>query len=137
MSQPDRDSSRPMLQRLRWVGGAFLFVAVVIVAQGMASRAAQSARLHELTEAEAVPTVAIVTPTPAQDHAGLVLPGRRRDAGLDRPRSLRRGLRRARRQAWIGISISARLEPVHHPDGHSGSNGEGAETTPPAFLKAH
>jgi RND family efflux transporter MFP subunit len=76
MSQPDRDSSRPMLQRLRWVGGAFLFVAVVIAAQGMASRAAQSARLHALTEAQAVPTVAIVTPTPAQDHAGLVLPGR-------------------------------------------------------------
>jgi RND family efflux transporter MFP subunit len=76
MSQPDRDSSRPMLQRLRWVGGAFLVVVVVIVAQGMASRAAQSARLHELTQAEAVPTVAIVSPTPAQDHAGLVLPGR-------------------------------------------------------------
>ena len=76
MSQPDRDSSRPLLQRLRWVGGAFLLVAVAIVAQGMVSRAAQSARLHELTEAQAVPTVAIVTPTPAQDHAGLVLPGR-------------------------------------------------------------
>jgi RND family efflux transporter MFP subunit len=76
MSQPDRDTSRPVLRRLRWVGGAFVLVAVVIVAQGMVARAAQSARLHELTEAQAVPTVAIVTPSSAQDHAGLQLPGR-------------------------------------------------------------
>jgi RND family efflux transporter MFP subunit len=76
MSQPDRDSSRRMLQRLRWFGGAFLLVAVAIVAQGMVSRAAQSARLHGLTAAQSVPTVAIVAPTPAQDRAGLVLPGR-------------------------------------------------------------
>jgi RND family efflux transporter MFP subunit len=76
MSQPDRDTGRPVLRRLRWVGGGFVLVAVVIVAQGMVTRAAQNARLRELTEAQAVPTVAIVTPTDAQDHAGLQLPGR-------------------------------------------------------------
>jgi RND family efflux transporter MFP subunit len=76
MSQPDRDTARSLVHRLRWVGGTLAFLAVVIVAQGMVSRSAQSARLHELTEAQAVPTVAIVTPTGAQDHAGLVLPGR-------------------------------------------------------------
>ncbi|HEV8017223.1 MAG TPA: efflux RND transporter periplasmic adaptor subunit [Steroidobacteraceae bacterium] len=76
MSQPDRDTRRPLLHRLRWVGGAFLFGAVVVVAHGVISRAAQSARLRALTEAQAVPTVAIVTPTDAQDHAGLELPGR-------------------------------------------------------------
>jgi RND family efflux transporter MFP subunit len=77
MSQPDRDTGRPVtLRRLRWVGGAFVLLAVVIVAHGMVSRAAQSSRLQELTEAQAVPTVALVTSTPAQDHAGLQLPGR-------------------------------------------------------------
>ena len=42
----------------------------------MVSRAAQNSRLRELTEAQAVPTVAIVTPSRAQNHAGLDLPGR-------------------------------------------------------------
>jgi RND family efflux transporter MFP subunit len=76
MSQPDRDTGRPVLRRLRWAGGAFVLLAVVIVAHGMVSRAVQNSRLRELTEAQAVPTVAIVTPTDAQDHAGLQLPGR-------------------------------------------------------------
>src|ERR1700752_3279489 len=77
MSQPDRNTAaRPLLHRLRWVGGILGLVAVAIVAQGMVSRATQSARLRELTEAQAVPVVAIVTPADAQDHSGLVLPGR-------------------------------------------------------------
>jgi len=76
MSQPDRNTDRPVLRRLRWVGGAFVLVAVVIVAHGMVSRAVQSTRLRQLTETQAVPTVAVVAPTDAQDHAGLQLPGR-------------------------------------------------------------
>src|ERR1700747_3459776 len=76
MSPPDRDTPRPLLHRLRWVGGTLALLAVAIVAQGMVSRAAHSARLRALTEAQAVPTVSIVTPTDSQDHAGLVLPGR-------------------------------------------------------------
>jgi RND family efflux transporter MFP subunit len=76
MSQPDRDTGRPVLRRLRWAGGAFVGLAVAIVAYGMAARAVQNTRLHGLTEAQAVPTVAIVTPMDAQDHAGLQLPGR-------------------------------------------------------------
>lgn len=76
MSQPNRHSGRPLLRRLRWVGGALVLVAVVIVAHGMVSRAAQDTRLHEWTEAQAVPTVAIVTPTSAQDRGELDLPGR-------------------------------------------------------------
>ena len=76
MSQPDRNTAGPVLRRLRWVGGAFVLLAVVIVAHGMVSRAAQSTRLRQLTETEAMPTVAIVAPTDAQDHAGLQLPGR-------------------------------------------------------------
>jgi RND family efflux transporter MFP subunit len=76
MSQSDRDTGRAVLRRLRWFGGAFVLVAVVIVAQGVAARAAQSSRLRQLTEAQAVPTVAVVTPTDGPDHAGLTLPGR-------------------------------------------------------------
>src|SRR5258708_6791117 len=41
MSQPDRDANRPVLRRLRRVGGAFVLLAVVIVAHGMVSRAKQ------------------------------------------------------------------------------------------------
>jgi RND family efflux transporter MFP subunit len=76
MSQPDRDTSRLLLRRLRLIGGAFVFLAVVIVAHGMVSRAAQTSRLHELTDAQAVPTVTIVAPISSQDHASLDLPGR-------------------------------------------------------------
>jgi RND family efflux transporter MFP subunit len=77
VSQPDRDTGRPVtLRRLRLLGSAFVLLAVVIVAHGMVSRTVQNSLLHELTEAQAVPTVAIVTPTDAQDHAGLQLPGR-------------------------------------------------------------
>jgi RND family efflux transporter MFP subunit len=76
MSQPHSDTERPALRRLPWAAGTFVLVAVVVVAHGMVSRAAQSSRLRQLTEAQAVPTVAIVTPATAQDHAGLELPGR-------------------------------------------------------------
>jgi RND family efflux transporter MFP subunit len=76
MSALDRDTRRPPLRRLRWVGGAFALLAVVVLAHGMVSRAAQNSRLRELTEAQAVPTVAVVAPTTADDHASLDLPGR-------------------------------------------------------------
>jgi RND family efflux transporter MFP subunit len=76
MSQPDRDPSRPVPHRLRRVGGVFLLIAIAIVVFGLVSRAAQSSRLHDLTEAQAVPTVAIVVPSSVENHAGLDLPGR-------------------------------------------------------------
>src|ERR1700675_3672743 len=76
MSQPDGDARRPLVRWLSLVGGAFVLLAVVIVAYGMVSRVAQNARLHELTEAQTVPTVSVVAPTNAQDHASLDLPGR-------------------------------------------------------------
>ena len=76
MSQPDGNPSRPILRRLRLVGGAFVFLAIAVVAYGLVSRAAQNSRLHDLTEAQAVPSVSIVAPTHAENHAGLDLPGR-------------------------------------------------------------
>ncbi|HSZ08231.1 MAG TPA: efflux RND transporter periplasmic adaptor subunit [Steroidobacteraceae bacterium] len=75
MSQPDRSPGRSRV-RLRQVGGAAALLAIAVVAYGLGSRAAQTSRLHELTEEQTVPTVAIVTPTSAVNSAGLELPGR-------------------------------------------------------------
>jgi RND family efflux transporter MFP subunit len=58
------------------IGGAFVLLAVAVVAYGMGSRVAQDSRLHDLAEAQAVPTVAVVTPTSVDNHEGLDLPGR-------------------------------------------------------------
>jgi RND family efflux transporter MFP subunit len=76
MSQPDRNPGRLVPRRLRLAGGLFALLAVAIVAYGMVSRAAEYSRLHHLTEAQAVPSVAIVAPTLVENHAGLDLPGR-------------------------------------------------------------
>ena len=76
MSQPDPDTRRVVLRRLRRIGVAFVVLVIAVVAYGLGSRAAESSRLHDLTEAQAVPTVALVTPSNVEDHTGLELPGR-------------------------------------------------------------
>ncbi len=76
MPQPDRKPDLPGQHRLRRIGGAFVLLAIAVVAYGLGSRTAQDSRLHDLTEAQAVPVVAIVTPTSVDNHAGLDLPGR-------------------------------------------------------------
>ena len=76
MSPSDRNPVRPVPRRLRLVGGAFVLLAIAVAAYGMGTRAAQNSRLHNLTEALALPTVAVVAPTRAENHDGLDLPGR-------------------------------------------------------------
>jgi RND family efflux transporter MFP subunit len=76
MSQPDRSPGGLVPRRLRLVGGAFVCLALAIVAYGLLSRAAQTSRLHDLTEAQAVPTVSVVAPSNVENSAGLDLPGR-------------------------------------------------------------
>jgi RND family efflux transporter MFP subunit len=76
MSQPDGNPVRHPPHRLRRAGIAFLLLAIAVVAYGLGSRAAQNSRLHDLTEAQAIPTVAIVAPSHAENQAGLDLPGR-------------------------------------------------------------
>src|SRR5579863_145005 len=76
MSQPDSNTRRLVPRRLRWSGGAFLLLTGAIVAHGMVTRATQNSRLRQLTEAQAVPTVTVVAPITAQEHASLDLPGR-------------------------------------------------------------
>jgi RND family efflux transporter MFP subunit len=76
MSPPDRNTGHRALRRLRLVAGAVAFLAMAVAAYGLGTRAAQMSRLHDLTEAAAVPIVAVVAPISAQNNAGLDLPGR-------------------------------------------------------------
>jgi RND family efflux transporter MFP subunit len=76
MSQPDRNPSKPVPRRLTLVGSAFALLAIAVVAYGLGTRQAQNARLHDETEAQAVPVVALVTPASVANNAALDLPGR-------------------------------------------------------------
>jgi RND family efflux transporter MFP subunit len=76
MPQPDRNPRRPVPRRLALVGGAFALLAIAVAAYGLGTRASQNARLHDLTEAQAAPVVALVTPTGAKNDQALELPGR-------------------------------------------------------------
>jgi RND family efflux transporter MFP subunit len=76
MSQPDRNPDPPVARRLRRVGAVAALAALAIIAYGLVSRASETSRLRQLTETQAVPTVAIVAPTGGENHAGLELPGR-------------------------------------------------------------
>jgi RND family efflux transporter MFP subunit len=76
MSQPDRIAGEPLAHRLRQVGGALVLLAIAVVAYGIGSRATQNSRLHDLTEAQALPVVEVVTPAHVENDSGLDLPGR-------------------------------------------------------------
>ena len=76
MSQSEQTQGRLAPRGLRLFGGAFVLVAISIVAYGMGSRAAQSSRLRDLTEAQSVPTVAVVMPDRVANADSLDLPGR-------------------------------------------------------------
>ena len=71
----DSDSP-PSTRHLRAVSIVVGVFALVVVAYGLVSRAAQNSRLHDLTEARAVPNVALVSPSNARNGSGLQLPGR-------------------------------------------------------------
>jgi RND family efflux transporter MFP subunit len=72
---PDSDS-RPSTRRLRGVSIVVVVLALIVVGYGLVSRAAQNSHLHDLTEARAVPNVAVVSPSSARNGSGLDLPGR-------------------------------------------------------------
>ena len=77
MSQPDPNPNRPVSRRhLRLTGIAAAVIAVVIVAHGLIVRASESSRLRDWTEAQALPTVAVIPPSVAANISGLELPGR-------------------------------------------------------------
>jgi RND family efflux transporter MFP subunit len=53
-----------------------VLLAITVVAYGLGTRGAQNAHLHDLTEAQASPVVALVSPTSAKNSESLDLPGR-------------------------------------------------------------
>jgi RND family efflux transporter MFP subunit len=58
------------------VGLIVLILAIVIVVFGLVSRAAQGSKLRDVTEQQAIPNVAVVTPQHLENKSGLQLPGR-------------------------------------------------------------
>jgi len=76
MSQPDRNPTGHVPRRLTLIGSAFALLAIAVVAYGLGTRQAQNASLHDVTEAQAVPVVALVTPASVSNNAALELPGR-------------------------------------------------------------
>jgi RND family efflux transporter MFP subunit len=76
MSTPEPVSSHPPLRRLRPVGITFVALALVLVGYGLVSRADQNSRLRAVTAAQAVPSVAVIAPTTAENRTDLELPGR-------------------------------------------------------------
>ena len=75
--EPERTEARPKAQQgLRLAGIVVAVVAVVIVAYGAITRAAESSRLHDWTEAQALPTVSVAPPVSGANSSGLELPGR-------------------------------------------------------------
>ena len=76
MSQPDQNPRGAVRRRLTLVGSAFVLLAIAVVAYGLGTRRAQNASLHDVTEAQAVPVVALVTPASVSNNAALELPGR-------------------------------------------------------------
>ena len=63
MPPPDRNPSRPVPRKLALIGAAFSLLAIAVVAYGLGTRQAQNARLRDVTQAQAVPTVAIAAPS--------------------------------------------------------------------------
>jgi RND family efflux transporter MFP subunit len=76
MSQPDRNPSRSIPRKLAVAGVAFALLAIAVVAYGLGTRQAQSTRLHDATEDQAVPVVSLITPASVTNDATLDLPGR-------------------------------------------------------------
>jgi RND family efflux transporter MFP subunit len=72
----DRTAPRPVPRRLRTVGLVILVLAVVVLVYGLVSRAAQGSKLRDVTDEQAVPNVAVVSPQHVDNQTGLALPGR-------------------------------------------------------------
>jgi RND family efflux transporter MFP subunit len=73
MSPLDRKKS---WRGLRIVAAIAVIGALIIIAHGVITRAAESSRLHDWTEAQAVPTVAVIAPGSDANSSGIELPGR-------------------------------------------------------------
>jgi RND family efflux transporter MFP subunit len=71
MSQPKKS-----WRGLRVAGVIVAIVAIVIVVHGVWTRASENSHLRDWTDAQALPTVAIISPSSNANNSGLELPGR-------------------------------------------------------------
>jgi RND family efflux transporter MFP subunit len=76
MLPPDKPTERLTVRKLRLPGILFLIVVVGVVVFGVLTRSAQGSRLKDLTEAQAVPNVAVIVPSRVENQTGFDLPGR-------------------------------------------------------------
>jgi len=72
------EPAAPALSRrsLRIAGAVLALIAIVVVATGIASRTSDAAKLRERADAQAVPTVVVISPGKAAAGGALDLPGR-------------------------------------------------------------
>ncbi len=61
---------------LRLAGVVVVILAIVIVAHGVWTRASENSRLRDWTDAQSLPTVAVIAPSNTANSSGLELPGR-------------------------------------------------------------
>ena len=73
---PDSGTSVRSRAGFRILGIAIIIVAAVVAAAGIATRSSDAGRLRERAEAQAVPTVTVITPGKAAAAPTLDLPGR-------------------------------------------------------------
>jgi RND family efflux transporter MFP subunit len=87
-NEPGKPASRP-LKGLRWIGFLALLAAVAVVAGGILERRSQEKEVTKWTNEQAIPTVAVISPTTGPAEQSLVLP--------------------ATTQAWYEAPINARV----------------------------
>jgi RND family efflux transporter MFP subunit len=76
MEPPDQTKPRVTTRSLRLPGLIFIVVVICIVVYGVIARSTQASQLRKVTEAEAVPNVAVTAPGKAENQTGFELPGR-------------------------------------------------------------
>jgi RND family efflux transporter MFP subunit len=76
MAPPDQNAKLRTARSLRLPGIIFIVLVIGVVIYGVISRSTQASQLGKLTEAEAVPNVAVVAPGRAENSSGFELPGR-------------------------------------------------------------
>ena len=70
------DVKKKSWRGLRLAGVIVAIVAIVIVVHGVLTRASENSRLRDWTDAQALPTVAVISPSNNANASGLELPGR-------------------------------------------------------------
>jgi RND family efflux transporter MFP subunit len=71
--EPAKPASRP-LKGFRWIGFLALLAAIAVVAGGILERRSQEKEVTKWTDEQAIPTVAVISPTTGPAKQSLVLP---------------------------------------------------------------